>query len=270
MPEIVEVEIGRRNLERWTRGRTVAEVACPDPVRFEGDPGPLAGRRIQGWERRGKYLLGRLEGGLSLLSHLGMTGQWIADPEKGRRHVRVTVTLEGKGSPGRVALVDPRRFGWTWILSDDEIETLPRLRRLGPDPLAPGFTAARVRERVGSRATPLKTRLLDQKVICGLGNIAVSEVGHRARIHPHRPTSSLTSAEWKRLHRAIGAHLDHSFAAEEDEEIVYLGYAGATNPFLCYGRAGEACPRCGEAMDKGVLGGRATFWCPRCQPWEDG
>ena len=119
---------------------------------------------------------------------------------------------------------------------------------------------------MGPRRTALKNRLMDQSVVAGLGNIALSEIGWRAQVHPHTPCREVPEDGWRRLVEATCAHIDYVLAVEEGDEIVYLGYEGAVNPFRCYGRAGEPCPRCAQPFEKGALAGRATYWCPKCEP----
>ena len=262
MPELPEVEIQRRHLEAVTAGAVVSSLERLDTARFEDEPEDLCGQRLTGWRRRGKYLIADC-GSWAMLSHLGMTGQWIVDPALGRPHTRVILTMD---NGHRIGLVDPRRFGWTWILPSDAVDAHPRLASLGLDPLSPAFTPDGLEAAVGQRRTALKNRLMDQSVVAGLGNIALSEIGWRAQLHPHTPCRAVPPEGWARLVEATRAHIDYVLAVEEGDEIVYLGYEGAVNPFLCYGRAGEACPRCSAPFEKGAIGGRATYWCPSCEP----
>jgi formamidopyrimidine-DNA glycosylase len=264
LPELPEVEIACRNLGRWTEGRLIIRVETPDTARFEGDGAALEGARVLRWRRVGKYLVADLEGDRSVLSHLGMTGQWVANAPPDRSHQRVILHFEGPG-PERISLVDPRRFGWTWILATADVKGHPRLSGLGPDPLGPTFSVQALRSAVGGGRSALKTRLMNQRVLAGLGNIAISEIGWRAAIHPHRTCASLRDDQWARLHGAIMDHLRFVLDAEESEEIVYLGYAGAVNPFLCYGREGAPCSRCQTPIARAALAKRATFYCPSCQ-----
>ena len=126
MPELPEVEIQRRHLEAATAGAVVARLERPDTARFEGDPEDLCGQRITAWRRRGKYLIAEC-GPWRMLSHLGMTGQWIVDAAPGRAHARVILSMDNGHS---ITLIDPRRFGWTWILPTEELADHPRLASL--------------------------------------------------------------------------------------------------------------------------------------------
>jgi len=106
---------------------------------------------------------------------------------------------------------------------------------------------------------------MNQRVIAGLGNIAVSEVGWRAGVHPHRPCASIEDEEWSSLRGAIVDHIHYVLEVDAGDEIVYLSRADAENPFQCYGRRGEPCPRCSAAFERATLAGRATYFCPLCQ-----
>ena len=262
MPELPEVEIQQRMLQEACRSTQLVRLELRDKARFEGDASNLEGKTIVGWRRRGKYLIAEL-GEWSLLSHLGMTGQWILNAAPERKHQRIVLHLS---NGNHIGLIDQRRFGWTWIVPSVEVDTHPRLAAMGIEPLSQSFDADALKKAVGQGKRALKQRLLDQKVIAGLGNIAISDLCWRAKVHPHRSCASITSSEWTRLSTSILDHIHYVLEVEQGEEIVYLGYEGAVNPFLCYGRADEPCPRCEARFLKGVLSGRATYWCPSCQP----
>ncbi len=265
MPELPEVELTRRALTRWTVGRPVAAVEVHDPKRFEGDAAALVGRAARGWERRGKYLIGRFDG-VALLGHLGMTGKWVEDPGPERPHQRVVLRFGDGQAPARVVFIDPRRFGGCWVMPDDQLEGHPRLAELGPDPTAADFDGARLRAAAGRGAAPLKARLMDQRRVAGLGNIAASEIAWMARVHPHAPVDRVPAEAWDALAEATKEHVAWVIEIEGEGEVQYQSESEADNPFKVYGRAGQPCPRCGAAIARGVLGGRSSFWCPRCQP----
>lgn len=266
MPELPEVEINRRSLEHWTLGRTLHRLLTPDLARFEGEAAALAGGRFIAWQRHGKLLQGRLEDGAVLQSHLGMTGQWVADPAPERRGLRVIFEFNDGLSPTRVGLVDPRRFGRTAVVSPGDPAASRAVARLGPDALLTPLCPQALGAGLGRRSTPLKSRLMDQAFIAGLGNIAVIEVAHRARLHPHTPVNRLGPPDHARIIDAIASHIAYVLGVESGEEIAYLGSAGAVNPFICYGREGQPCPGCGTPFVRGALAGRPSFWCPECQP----
>jgi len=268
VPELPEVEIARRNLQRWTQDRTVTGVEALDPARSPVAPGALEGRRVLAWERRGKLLIGRLEG-VTLFSHLGMTGKWVRDPA-GRRFLRLRVALSGGLEVG---VLDARRLGRTWLVpgrGDDD----PAVARLGPDPLADGvhgtgglggLDGELLRARLAGGRGAVKTLLLDQGRIAGLGNICAVEACFRAGLHPHTPAAELGAEDLERLARGLREHIARTLEIEDGDEIAYVTQGGH-NPFLVYGREGAPCPRCAAAIARETLAGRPTFTCPRCQP----
>lgn len=272
MPELPEVEATRRNLERWTVGVRVAAVEVVDPTvaRAAGPAGSaragslagLSGARVVRWERRGKVLAGVTDGPV-VYAHLGMTGRWVAlSGDDERRFARLVLHLKRtKGRPAAVAYLDARRLGGVRIVADVDAA----FAGLGPDawltPLGPGA----LKVALGRGAATLKERLLDQKRVAGLGNIAVIEACFRARVHPHMPIEQVGPALFKRLVPAIHDHLEATLASTlADERVTYVS-EGGDNIFQIYGRKGEPCPRCETLIVREVLAGRPTFFCPRCQ-----
>ncbi|MEE2779955.1 MAG: DNA-formamidopyrimidine glycosylase family protein [Myxococcota bacterium] len=268
MPELPEVEFIKRRLSRWTVGRSIQTVEVPDPKALQSDSGTLAGRSFQTWERKGKYLVGLMDDGRGLLSHLGMTGKWVADPKPDRPHQRLRLHFGDDEGPLTVALIDPRRLGLNWLLDATALSPHPRLVRLGPDAMSDTLTPEELSLRVGSDHRPLKRRLMDQAVVAGLGNIMVSEMCWRARVHPHCPCAQVDEASWLRLHQAVRDHVLEVLEKEQGEEILYVSGGGGASDFLCYGRAGEPCGRCGTTLASDKLDGRTSTWCPACQPLE--
>ena len=274
MPELPEVESVRIRLEPRLVGRTFEQVRIDDPrlVRpFEplDVAAELEGERVSALERRGKYLIVRFVSGRSLLIHLRMTGSIRhapGDSLEDDAHRRAVVRLDD-GSD--VAYRDVRRFG-TWLLLEQG-DLGPYLdARLGLEPLADGFTAARLRERLAGRRAPIKAALLDQRTLAGMGNIYVDEALWRARIHPLRAARELSAAEFRRLHSAIRASLAAGLARQGSTLRDYRlpdGERGTMQEeFKVYGRADEPCDRCGTPIEKTRAGGRGTWYCPRGQP----
>ncbi len=280
MPELPEVETVRRGLATVWEGRRFVQVTCrrtglrqPFPPRFAER---LTGRRVEAMGRRAKYLVVELDGGLVLLAHLGMSGRMVIAP-RGRneppgRHDHVSfLTDDG----AEVTFTDPRRFGLMTLCAAHELATHPLLAGLGPEPLDESFTAPVLAAALAGKAGPIKTVLLDQKVVAGLGNIYVCESLFRAGIAPTRPAGSLTSAEIARLVPDIKAVLTESIAAggttlrdhmRPDGELGYFQHS-----FAVYGREGEACPGCdcdraqGGGISRLVQAGRSTFFCAKRQ-----
>ncbi|MGZ4383063.1 MAG: bifunctional DNA-formamidopyrimidine glycosylase/DNA-(apurinic or apyrimidinic site) lyase [Gaiellaceae bacterium] len=271
MPELPEVESIRRSLEPLVVGRRIERAAIEDarlvaPELPEEVEAQLEGMRIVALGRRGKYLLLDL-GAQTLLVHLRMTGSLrLRRPGSGGdAYERATLDLDD----GRELVYrDVRRFGTWRVLETEELE--PYLAaRLGPEPLGSGFTSALLAGRLRGRRAPLKAALLDQRTLAGLGNIYVDEALWRARLHPLRPAGRLRRAALERLHQGIREALETGLARQGATLRDYAlpdGERGSMqDEFLVYGRDGEPCRRCGATVAKTRVGGRGTWYCPRCQ-----
>ena len=278
MPELPEVETVMRGLRARLEGRTIlrARVHRPD-LRWALPPGlaaRLTGARVAGFRRRAKYSLMRLDGGDSVLIHLGMSGRMLIGPAGANDvplHEHMTLETE---DGWRVGFVDPRRFGSIDLLPTAQEEAHRLLAGLGPEPLGDDFTAAALSEALAGRWTPIKAALLDQGTVAGLGNIYVCEALFRAGISPRRLAYTVAGARAARLVPAIKATLADAIAAggsslrdyvQPDGELGYFQHA-----WKVYGRAGEACERCPgppscAGIDRIVQTGRSTFYCRRTQ-----
>ena len=268
MPELPEVETIRAQLAPRLEGRTLARVEILDPrltrpVDLFEVTEELEGDVVVAVERRGKYLLLRLESGLALLVHLRMTGSFGFTPLS---HERAVVELDD-GS--RLVYRDVRRFGTWLVLEDAELEPYLATKN-GPEPLGSRFTAPWLGAKLARRRAPLKAVLLDQRVVAGLGNIYADEALWRARVSPLRPANELADAEVARLARAIRAALRTGIERQGSTLSDYRAPDGAAGSmqeeFRVYGRDGEPCPRCRATIAKTRVGGRGTWYCPRCQP----
>ena len=273
MPELPEVETIRRRLAPVVEGATIEEVEIADPrLTRPVEPAHVAralvGDRIVSLDRRGKYLLWRLASGRTLVVHLRMTGSLRHVPE-GKlpedAYRRATLELD---SGAAIGYRDVRRFG-TWELLDEEHLRVYLDTRLGSEPLAPSFTAARLASSAEGRTTTVKAFLLDQRRIAGVGNIYADEALWRAQIHPLRPAGDLETEELARLHRALRAVLRRGIERQGSTLRDYVtpdGDGGAMqDEFHVYGRLGEPCDRCGRPIERIVVGGRGTWFCPYCQ-----
>jgi len=275
MPELPELEICRRQLTRWGSGRVLTEVVISDPAAIRGrlssrpseaDPGGVArirsliGGAPEVAVRHGKRVAWPWASE-TLLIQLGMTGRWVrrecGDPVP--RHARLGLAFGDR----MLWFTDARRFGCVSVVWT---ETYPAALRgtMGPDALLEPLDGPSLRDRFRGRRA-IKVALLDQKTIAGIGNIQAAEALFRARIHPATPVDRVDTDAWERLSTALPAQLAWTLEMSDAEEIAYTTDAGVENPFRVYGRAGEDCPRCGDAIEKAVLGGRSTFWCPTCQ-----
>jgi formamidopyrimidine-DNA glycosylase len=278
MPELPEVETVMRGLRARLQGRVIvrADVNRPD-LRWtlpHGLAARLTGARVEGFRRRGKYILMRLDGGVSVLLHLGMSGRIVigrAQPNVTPPHEHLTlVTDDG----WRAGFVDPRRFGSVDLIATAREDSHKLLAGLGPEPLDDGFTAAVLSEALIGRSTPIKAALLDQRTVAGLGNIYVCEALFRAHLSPRRLAHSVAGARAARLVPAIKATLAEAIAAggsslrdyvQPDGELGYFQHAGTV-----YGHEGEPCERCAgppacAGIRRIVQSSRSTFYCPRTQ-----
>ncbi len=268
LPELPEVETTVRGLRPVLEGRTIAEVEVRrERLRFPFPPDlrqRLTGARVTGLGRRAKYGLVHTDRG-TLVFHLGMTGKWRVDPAADDKHDHFMLrTDEGR----RLFLNDHRRFGSVDMVDDDALPTYAPLAALGPEPLGPDLTAAHLRRALAGRTGGIKTLLLDQRIVAGLGNIYVCEALHRSGIAPGRMGGGIAEGRLERLVVAVRKVLEESIAAggttlrdfqHPDGDLGYFA-----NSFRVYGREGERCG-CGATVKRRVEGGRSTFYCGRCQ-----
>jgi formamidopyrimidine-DNA glycosylase len=279
VPELPEVETIRARLAPRLEGRTLDRVEIVDarltrPEPPEAVASSLEGERIARVARRGKYLIFEFESGRHLLVHLRMTGN-VEHPAQGGLaadpYRRAVVRLDD-GSD--VAYRDVRRFGTWALLEPGELDDYFAARRLGREPLERGFTTRSLAHALAGRRAPIKAALLDQRAAAGVGNIYADEALWRARIHPLRPAGSLTGDEVARLRKAIRAALEMGIARQGATLRDYRDPEGRRgrmqDEFKVYGRADEPCPRCGTPIEKTRAGGRGTWFCPHCQPFEPG
>ena len=273
MPELPEVETVRATLEPALVGRRFESVEIRDPrLTRPFEPAEVAaeieGERVASVTRRGRYLVFRFESGLVLLVHLRMTGRFSYSrngPFRDDPHTRAVVTLDD-GSD--VAYHDVRRFGTWLVLRADELNDYLSIR-IGGEPLERAFSVTRLAERLRGRRAPIKTALLDQRTLAGMGNIYADEALWRARIDPRRPAGELRPDEVRALHRGVRDALRAGIARQGATLRDYRTPNGASGrmqtEFKVYGRGGDPCPRCRTPIEKTRLGGRGTWYCPQCQ-----
>jgi formamidopyrimidine-DNA glycosylase len=272
MPELPEVETIRRQLAPHLQGRTILDVEILDPrwtrpLPPEPTEDELRGAVIERVGRSGKYLVWTLSDDRYLLLHLRMTGALLFDPPGDPPHTRVRFTLDGGH---RLLYVDPRRFGTGHLLFGDLARDAYLSMRLGVEPFTPEFTAAHLRRLARGRKAPVKTFVLDQRRIAGVGNIYADEALFRAGVHPLRPAGRLTDPQWARLREgiedALAAGIEAKGASIDDFRHVDGARGSFQDRFLVHRREGEPCPRCGREIRKIVVGGRGTYVCEHCQP----
>ena len=302
MPELPEVETIRRQLAPEVTGRRITSAEILDErLTRPQPPGPIAdalpGRRIESVGRRGKYLLLELEGGRHLALHLRMTGNLLLRPaddgpvadlmEVGRlggprlyesppeiKHLRARLELDD-GS--ELLFTDVRRFGQAVLLRDEELQEY-FAARLGVEPLSGELTPEELCRRAAGRTAPLKSFLLTQSAVAGIGNIYADEALHRAGLHPLSPAGSMKPEHCEALVEGIVEALEAALELGGSSIDDYLDArgerGGMQDEFLVHTREGKACPRCsaGErdrdvvpTIERIVVGGRSTYFCPACQ-----
>lgn len=277
MPELPEVETVRAGLAGKLTGRLLKNVEqrrkdlrVPFPAGFATR---LANRRLMDVGRRGKYLLLTFDDGTVLLAHLGMSGRMVIQdgaPKPPGPHEHVAFRFENCVS---LTFTDPRRFGLMLLTTAADAAGHPLLAGMGPEPLGPGFDAAYLAAAFTGKRTPLKSALLDQRLIAGLGNIYVCEALYRAGLSPDRLAGSLRRPAIAKLVEAIRAVLADAIAAGGSSLRDYVQANGELGYFqdrwAVYGREGERCPGCKEGARCRIVrvtqGGRSTFYCRRRQ-----
>ena len=276
MPELPEAETIVRGLSPAVTGRRIAgiEVIHPDVLdgRTAAITGQLQGKRIAEIGRRGKNIVLRLDSDDRLVVNLGMSGRLLYrspdDNTPPPTHPAVRIGLEG---PGRLIYHDVRRFGRLQVLGSEAYREWSR--SLGPEPLGRRFTGRRLADDLARSASPIRSWLLDQRRVVGVGNIYANEALHRARIHPRTPAREIGGKAARRLHRAIRKVLRDSIQAQgttlRDYRTARNEEGSYAHRLRVYGRKGEPCPRCGATVERIVFGNRSAFFCPTCQPEPD-
>jgi formamidopyrimidine-DNA glycosylase len=275
MPELPEVEVVRRGLQRLVVGDLIDSVRVlhPRSVRrhvagaadFEG---ALKGRRITGIDRRGKYLWLALDSGDALLGHLGMSGQLLVKepsvpPES---HLRVVLDL---ASGRQLRFVDQRTFGGLAVSRGGAVLP-PEIDHIARDPLDPAFDPEQFRIAIRRRRTGIKRALLDQTLVSGIGNIYADEALWAAGLHYARPTETLRRAEVARLLAEVQSVMRRALAEGGTSfDALYVNVNGESGYFdrslSVYGQAGRECERCGAEIRRDSFMNRSSFTCPRCQ-----
>lgn len=269
MPELPEVETICQRLQDLLEGEVIREIRVLDPTCIQGGDAShvarsLAGSRVEKIGRRGKYLIFDLEPPARLIVHLGMTGSIIKDSADTGRH-RLTICTES----ATLAFHDVRRLGRVWICSSSPDDLPPGLRRLGPEPFDRCLDASRFHRRLNRTRSSLKAVLLGQRVIAGLGNIYVDEALWESGLHPSRRASSLTEEESAGLLEAIRRVLVRALEAGGTTFSDYRTPDNTSGSFQrqlkVYGRKGQSCNRCRHTIERMVVAGRGTHYCPYCQ-----
>ncbi len=273
MPELPEVETVRRTLIQLVKGKTIKEVTIhwpriiKKPEEIDQFKDALIGQTIHDVKRRGKFLKFILNDYV-LVSHLRMEGRYgLYKPEEPfDQHTHVIFKFNDLTE---LRYRDVRKFGTMHLFKKGEEEQHLPLAQLGPEPFSPQFTVDYLIERLAKTMRKIKTALLDQSLVVGLGNIYVDEALFRAGINPERTASQLSQQEYERLHMEIVKTLQEAVAQGGSTIRSYVNTQGEIGMFQLqlnvYGRTNEPCKKCGEVLTKTVVGGRGTHYCEKCQ-----
>ena len=270
MPELPEVETVRTGLEPLLVGREISAVTCfRQQLRYPlPDFSGLVGQRIEAVARRSKYLLFQLDGGQTLVWHLGMTGQFhllSKQSEKGA-HEHVSIDLSDGHS---LRYRDARRFGYAGLLRSTELLSHPWFATLGPEPLSPLFNCEHLVAVCQGRKAPIKTVIMNAANVVGVGNIYAAESLFRAAIHPARAAGKISKKRLALLTDVIQQVLKEAIKAGGSTISDFVNAAGKpgyfSHAFQVYGREGATCSRCTKKIKRMVQAGRSTFYCSGCQ-----
>jgi formamidopyrimidine-DNA glycosylase len=277
VPELPEVETIRRDLDRQFVGKRIrnVEVSGLRSIRRHGQPEDfirrLEGHKVAGVMRKGKYLLIKLDGGVVLVAHLGMSGQLLLSAARKPRHKHTHVVVSFAHG-GELRFVDPRTFGELFVTTATELtDAVPELAHLGFDPLDHPMSWTRFADLLRARKTKLKTLLTDQRFVAGIGNLYSDEILFAAGLRFDRSSETLTAQEVRRLYRAMTETLQdaikHRGSSLADEQ--YRDLFGEIGEFQAlhrvYDREGQPCHRCRNPIVRIKANGRSTFLCTQCQ-----
>ena len=276
MPELPEVEVICQGLLPHLLGRTIIHVRCSgkqlrSPVLCSEMKTELCDKKITSLCRRAKYLLMKTDDGTALIIHLGMTGNMgiFTAGSATKKHDHVCWQLDNNTE---LRFNDARRFGAVRLLpaKNAQQEEKRFFSATGPEPLSRSCSVAYLTRQAAHRKIGIKKFIMDSHMIAGIGNIYANESLFRARIHPERPASSLSPKEWKSLLNIIRKTLKHAIQCGGSTISDFVDASGKGGyfqmNFRIYGKAGEACSECGHVILKETIGGRASFFCPICQP----
>jgi len=273
MPELPEVETTRRGLEPVMKGKTIAKVTVnrrdlrtPLPKSFEKTVG---GQKVKALRRRAKYILIDLANGQSILAHLGMSGSMRVMKIKQYERLTHDHVIFHLGGDTLIVFNDPRRFGLIDLLKTSDETQHPLLSHLGPEPLSKDFNAAYLKAALAARKAPIKPVLMDQKLVVGVGNIYASEALFLAKIHPQTPAHEVAkhaATLVKMIQRTLEAALKSGGSTLRDYKQATGESGYFQHSFNVYERRSEPCVACDSTIVHITQAGRASYFCPTCQP----
>ncbi len=263
MPELAEVEVVRRNLQRWWEGRAAHQVCVFDEQLLRQTPPDALTEALTTpltkAGRRGKYLLCHFATGQVLVLHFRMTGKVICSDVAEPAYARLSWYIEGQGW---LVFKDQRRLGRARLLEADEFDAYEPLQKMGPEP--EDVTTEDLQNACTDRRL-LKTALLDQSIVAGVGNIAVSEIFWRLKLPPRITCGQLDEPDWQRLVEVMPQYFEEIIERSMADEILYLEEGEMEDIFEVYGHEGDDCPRCAGEIKKQKVGGRSSYFCETCQ-----
>lgn len=272
MPEMPEVETVRRGLNSQVKGRKITHVEIRYQNLITGDVKQFSefvtGATITDVGRRAKFLLIHLDNGYTIISHLRMEGRYriSADPSAIDKHSHAIFSLD---NGEKMIYNDVRKFGRMQLWPTAELSTNKSIMKLGPEPLSSDFTFEKLKPRIMRHRKDIKTVLLDQSVLSGLGNIYVDEVLWQVKIHPQTPANHLSDEDIKAIIVASNQEMESAIANGGSTVRSYIDATGhkgnMQNSLKVYGKEGTPCPRCKTEIEKIKVGGRGTHFCPKCQ-----
>lgn len=273
MPELPEVETIRQDMIKKVKGKKIENVEIKNekniriisPEQFKEK---LKGRVIEDIQRRGKFLIINLDSDDLLIFHLKLTGRLLFSSvgRKEPKYVRIVFTFTDKS---RLFFADIRGFADVFLIPRSDVETIPAIKNMGPEPLSPDFNPDKLKQILGGKRGKIKPLLMDQSVIAGIGNIYSQEALYRAGIHPEREVSKLTEKEIEAIYRSLVDVLKEAIKYRGSSVDAYLDLNGKEGNYVphlkIYGKEGQICPRCGSSIKKKRVGGRGTYFCSKCQ-----
>ena len=267
MPELPEIEVLRRKLERLIKDKVIRDVEIYDSSKLIGiKPELVKGKSVLSVGRRGKHLYFDLSSGRKLVFHLRLRGKLVYGEDSGEL-VDPWIALKFRSGKS-LFFGDPRRMATLELV--DDLNQIKTIANMGPEPLDEGFLPEDFRRRVSATSKKIKPLLMDQSFIAGIGNVYADEILYRAGIHPERSARTLSASEIDKLYFSIRDVLSEALEHNGVGEYTSLGVddveIGDYERYLkVHGREGSPCPRCGTKIIKIKVGGRGTYLCPKCQ-----
>jgi len=282
MPELPEVETIKLGLQDKIIGLKISDIEVRVAKIFQGDPKEVISAKIKNINRRAKILIFDLDNDKSLVIHLKLTGQLVYHKNGASAIFGHPIPFAGTTLPSKTTHViftfsggsklfynDVRKFGWIKVVATDQVPKLQIMTEFGPEPLTPEFTEEKFKEIILRKKTPIKLVLMDQVQIAGVGNIYANEALFLAKIHPQKKANTLSNKEITKLYKSLFLVLREGIKYGGSSENAYvdaLGGLGKMQEYLrVYGKTGEKCPKCKDVIKRIALGGRGTFFCPKCQ-----